>query len=1167
MKHIVFFLLIALHTAHVCGQTAINDFCASATFIPLDPTGNACINDSNLIAGPDGQANACDAGANPPLPSGGNDVWFTYVATGPVNTISVTPIGLSPAEKVSVTVINGNCAGGLSTNVCNSSANSFDPANVAFASFPGTQIWFYVTALEADGEFLVCINSTNGFIPPANDCNNATLLCNTYDFSSPGTIQSGIAPYPSCFNSPPVRPFWYKFTVGTSGPLEFTGFPTNIGGFRWALYDITSGCPGTEIACNSFYDPFLPFGMSSSVSTCTGSPYCPPVNVNAGDTYALMIDDTSQSGSGFDFTWGYSTKMLPSAEYTVDSLFACGSLTADFSDNSIYTPSATWIFDYGDGTPPLFGSGATLNIPSHTYGPGRYVSSLTITEPNSCSNTFDLQIVVHPIPVISFTTSDDSLCYDGLNAVNCVFSANTTNPAFTYNWAISGAPSSSATSPGGASSSWTTAGTFPVSLQVTDNFGCTSLVAKDTVRIFTIPDSPFTLPDTGCTSTDILVNYTGSSPAGATYTWSYAGGLVTSPGNPSFLIQWPASGLYTLTLTVEENGCSSLPYSDSVSIFDIPVIQLLLPDTLCEGDSIVLNPLVAGHPPGSVFTWNYGTAVLTGGNPASGSDASFTWPVSGSTLLTAYAETQEGCITNTDSATVFVQPSLLPSFTISNNQLCGKDSCILTYTGSSGTIGLNYNWLLGNANIINGASPASQGPFLINFPNPGNYPIQLSINDHYCSSDTISDTVYVQSIPTANAGPNQQTCAGNPVNLGSAPMSGYTYTWSPADFLNDPTLSDPQSTPTLVNTNDTTLRYIVSTTAGFCSNSDTVELTVSAVQQALFNPTPPQCIQGNSFNFSPVYGIVNGADFIWILGGDTLSSPEITNFSFTSSGMQAITLHVETPGCGSDAYTDSVEIKENPVVAFTASLFEGCAPLEVVFAEQVTSGPGYSYRWDFGNGIVSFDSVAIYSFMQPGTYTPSLTLTNPDNCSSTDSLPTPIIVYPEANALLTAEPLIASFTNPVFTFSSVFSSTDCYIDFGDGTGDSSCSATHAYSDTGRYTVTLYVDNAGGCRDTFQLQVEVRPAYSLYIPNAFTPNNDQINDRLELFTEGITEISLQVFDRKGLLVWKTNDAFATWNGNYLNEGDECPSGIYIYEGQIRDSNRKNRNVTGRITLIR
>lgn len=69
-----------------------------------------------------------------------------------------------------------------------------------------------------------------------------------------------------------------------------------------------------------------------------------------------MIDDTSQTGSGFDFTWGYDVKFLPTSNFDVDSLVGCGTLTANFVDNCIYNPSTNYNFNYGDGTPPVTGS-------------------------------------------------------------------------------------------------------------------------------------------------------------------------------------------------------------------------------------------------------------------------------------------------------------------------------------------------------------------------------------------------------------------------------------------------------------------------------------------------------------------------------------------------------------------------------------------------------------------------------------------------------------------------------------------------------------------------------------------------------------------------------------------------------------------------------------------
>jgi hypothetical protein len=140
-------IFLVTYVQLAAAQVPPNDECDGSTFLYLDQTGNTCVSDSTVGATPDGAFNACDATTLAPIPAGGNEVWFSYVVSGSVNTITVTPIGVNPAQKVSVTVINGNCFGGGSTNVCNSAPTAIDQASVAFTSFAGTQIWFYVTAL------------------------------------------------------------------------------------------------------------------------------------------------------------------------------------------------------------------------------------------------------------------------------------------------------------------------------------------------------------------------------------------------------------------------------------------------------------------------------------------------------------------------------------------------------------------------------------------------------------------------------------------------------------------------------------------------------------------------------------------------------------------------------------------------------------------------------------------------------------------------------------------------------------------------------------------------------------------------------------------------------------------------------------------------------------
>lgn len=1159
------FLLLCFNSL-LLAQVPVNDNCSNATFIYLDPSGNFCFNDSNTFASGDGLSNTCDAAALVPLPPGGHEVWYTYVATGTVNAIVVNATGANPAQKLSITVINGNCSAAGTVNVCNTAATPFASASVAFIATPGTQLWFYVTSLEADGDFETCISSTNGFINPGLGCNNATPLCNTYDFSSPGSSQPGSSLTPSCFNSAPVRPFWYKFTVGFNGPLEFTGNNTGSGGFRWALYDISLGCPGTEVACNSIYNPLLPFGMSSTAINCSSSPFCPPFIVSTGKTYALMIDDTSQSNSGFDLTWGNGVILQPTANFSVDSVLACGSLTADFTDNSSYTTATNWSFNYGDGSPLVSGTGASLLIPSHNYGPGTYLTRLTLSVPSGCTNTFSRQIVVKAKPTITFTSSDDSLCFDGTNSVSSNFTASSSLPSVFYDWIFPNNSSVSVTGLGQATSYWNTSGIINVGLQITEN-GCNSDTVRDTIYIFDLPTGNFTLPDSGCTGTDITVNYTGNANAGANYGWSYGGGTLSNQSNQQFDINWNSSGTKFISLSVEDNGCIGFPYTDSIKIFTTPIISIQTPPAVCEDVSTLISPLATSTGTGNVFTWDFGTAQLTGGNPSNGSSGTFIWNNSGSSFMTAIALSPEGCLSNKDSVSIVVNPKPVAGLAVSDTIVCGNDSVEVTYTGTMPPSGNNFTWDFGTANILSTSPTLTGAPYYLGFPFPGTYQIYLLVNDNVCNSDTVFKTIEAGIFPNSFAGSDLNVCSKETISLGTTSTAGYNYEWTPTLFLNNANISNPQATVNIYGITDTIVTYIVTTSLGFCSLNDTMLLSVKATQQAYFIPPDPQCELGNSFDFAPFYGIVPGTLQTWIINTDTITAGQLTNYTFNTSGPQSVILQTQTPGCLPEVYASSVTVKPNPPVKADCDLKTGCTPFTVTFQDLSPVLPGASYLWNFGDGVVSFLQNPNHLYTIPGNYQPTLTITSADTCSGTDTISPLLSAFQAADAAFLAQPLIASNLNPNFTFNAVYGNANCYFDFGDGSGDSSCFTSHTYSDTGTYLVTLYSTNAGGCADTFSLSVEVRPNFSLYIPNAFTPNSDQLNDFFSIYSEGTKAFTISIFNRRGQKVWESNTTSESWNGKYFNTGEECPSGIYVYEAMAKDFNNKNYNFRGRITVIR
>jgi gliding motility-associated-like protein len=131
--------------------------------------------------------------------------------------------------------------------------------------------------------------------------------------------------------------------------------------------------------------------------------------------------------------------------------------------------------------------------------------------------------------------------------------------------------------------------------------------------------------------------------------------------------------------------------------------------------------------------------------------------------------------------------------------------------------------------------------------------------------------------------------------------------------------------------------------------------------------------------------------------------------------------------------------------------------------------------------------------------------------------------------------------------------------------------TYAFPDTpGLYPVTLYVSNNWGCTDSLTRYVFVVDEFTMFIPNAFTPDNDGINDvfRFTGYDVDTDYFELLIFDRWGEVVHRTTDFEAGWNGNYNNGEHYVPDGVYLYRIETRSlSTQENKVVEGHVSIIR
>ena len=128
--------------------------------------------------------------------------------------------------------------------------------------------------------------------------------------------------------------------------------------------------------------------------------------------------------------------------------------------------------------------------------------------------------------------------------------------------------------------------------------------------------------------------------------------------------------------------------------------------------------------------------------------------------------------------------------------------------------------------------------------------------------------------------------------------------------------------------------------------------------------------------------------------------------------------------------------------------------------------------------------------------------------------------------------------------------------------------THDYVRSGFYTITLTAIDSFGCVDSAKARVSVSVPYFFYIPNAFTPDGDGMNETFAPKGEGVDpdHYSMQIFDRSGMLIFSTKNPYDYWDGRN-KYGQMCPEGVYVYKIQLINLNEEDKEYLGTVTLVK
>jgi len=321
-----------------------------------------------------------------------------------------------------------------------------------------------------------------------------------------------------------------------------------------------------------------------------------------------------------------------------------------------------------------------------------------------------------------------------------------------------------------------------------------------------------------------------------------------------------------------------------------------------------------------------------------------------------------------------------------------------------------------------------------------------------------------------------------------------------------------------------------------------------------------------------LHGYLNDPTIPITLAWSTLDGTIVSggdDFSPTVAGSGTYTMTATLGPCSeSENIVVDFAAFDPPVIAFDIEQTLTCDGTEVAIIDRSTSGSAIaSYDWDVdGVGLYSTADVSFVSRTAEDIEV-SLLITDDQGCSS-DSLTlfTTIVHQPplaQFGYSVTNDGLEVTFVD----FSETGGAYERHWDFGDDSFSSDSVLAHLYGLGGEYDVTLSITDSLNCSDISVRTIELEDPLTIFIPSAFTPDGDGINDRWAWTLLGVDDVELSIYDRYGRVLFFSDDINGSWGGGEQVSEYYSADGIYTYVLKARKAGQGWVKRQGVITLLR
>ena len=309
----------------------------------------------------------------------------------------------------------------------------------------------------------------------------------------------------------------------------------------------------------------------------------------------------------------------------------------------------------------------------------------------------------------------------------------------------------------------------------------------------------------------------------------------------------------------------------------------------------------------------------------------------------------------------------------------------------------------------------------------------------------------------------------------------------------------------------------------------------------------------------------------WDFNDSTYSNELSPNHVFVikKDTFQVKMVIVTSHGCY-DTVIQTVTTHPIPTFKYKASSFSGCNPSSISFHDSSTvpGGTIVNWLWDFGDKSLTYNNDPTHIYVSEGKFFVSLMITSSYGCRMSDTLKYPIVIYPKPKAEFIVDPQETTMYEPTIRFTDEsIGATLWNWDFGDKTISMDQNVMHTYPDTGTFVITQIAMNQYGCKDTAVHEVRINGEPTIFIPNAFSPDGNGVNDVFIPKMFGVREFNMTIYNRWGDLIFTSNDSETGWNGKVDGVGETVKDDTYIYKIYIRDLKGNPRIFKGKLMVIK